>query len=209
MVQEKEKKQKALLTSKLWLSLQLEHCLRQEVYSQRQKLCPPREKLLQKRRLNNSVVRSRPTSLTAEDFQQRNRDSQLYGKNQFYIRFQKTGMDHTLTVSPAMIRGEPIISISALKVPLCRQRFLRNCPLSFSHAGRMEEKKIPDGKKEVQMTSAHGNRIVIGTVCVCLITLVLMLGELLMERKLRMKLFEKKYSEAVSSLEMKNQEIKK
>jgi hypothetical protein len=36
-----------------------------------------------------------------------------------------------------------------------------------------------------------------------------MLGELLMERKLRMKLFEKKYSEAVSSLEMKNQEIKK
>ncbi len=59
------------------------------------------------------------------------------------------------------------------------------------------------------MTSAHGNRIVIGTVCVCLITLVLMLGELLMERKLRMKLFEKKYSEAVSSLEMKNQEIKK
>jgi hypothetical protein len=73
----------------------------------------------------------------------------------------------------------------------------------------MEEKKNSDGKKEVQMTSAHGNRIVIGTVCVCLITLVLMLGELLMERKLRMKLFEKKYSEAVSSLEMKNQEIKK
>ena len=161
---------------------------------------------MQKRRLNNSVVRSRPTSLTAEDFQQRNRDSQLYGKNQFYIRFQQTGMDHTLTVSPAMIRGEPIISISALKVPLCRQRFLRICPLYLSHTDRTVKKA--ETKKEKSMTSFHGNKIAAGGICLCVIMLLFLFGELLSERKLRVRLFEKQYSEALTALEENNYEAK-
>lgn len=210
---------KALPSSKLWLSLQSERYLQQEAFSRHQKLFPPRGKLQQKLRLNSSAVHSKPISLTAEDFQQRSRDSQLYGKSQFYIRFRKTGMDHTLTVSPAMIRGEPIISISALKVPLCRQRFLRICPMYLSHTDRMGKKEeageaMPEGAmqgeamgKEVQMTSAHGNKIAAGAICVCLITLALLFGEMLLEKKARIRLYEKQYTEALSSLEKGNRDV--
>ncbi len=158
MVSKMEKRQKGIPTSKLWLSLRLGQFLRREAYSRRQKLFPPREKLQQKHRLSSSAARYKPTSLTAEGFQQRNRDLALYGKNQFCIRFQKTGTDHTLTVSPVMIRGEPIISISALKVPLCRQRFLRVCPLYLSHTGRTVGKE--ETKEEKSMTSFPGNKII-------------------------------------------------
>ena len=207
MVSKTERGQKVIPTSKLWLSLQSGPFLRREAYSRRQKLFPPREKLQQKHRLNNSAVHSKPTSLTAEDFQQRNRDLALYGKNQFYIRFQKTGTDHTLTVSPAMIRGEPIISISALKVPLCRQRFLRNCPLYLSHTVRMEKKV--SAKKEVQMTSVHGNKVLVGAVCICLVSLMILSAKILSSRKTKLQLYEKKYSNAVYALEVKKKKKKK
>ena len=129
-----KKNRKGIPTSKLWPSLQSERSLQRGVYSRRQRLFPPREKLRHELKLSNTAVRCKPTSLTAAGSRQQNKACPPCGKNQFSIRYQKTGTDHTLTVSPALIRGEPIISISALKVPLCRQRFLRTCPLYLSHS---------------------------------------------------------------------------
>ena len=196
---------KGLPTSKLWLSLQSERCLQRGVYSRHQRLFPPRERLQQKHRLSSLAAPSRPISLIAEDFRQQSRGSQPYGKNQFCIRFRKTGTDHTLTVSPAMIRGEPILSISALKVPLCRQRFLRTCPLYLSPTGRMEKKEV----KENQMISAHGIKILIGTLGICLIIVTYLFGQMMLERRAKIKLYEKNYSEALSSLETKNRELQR
>ena len=128
-----KKSQRALPMSKLWPSLQSEQYLRQEASSRRTRLFPPREKLQREVRFRNIAAHCKPTSLTAEDFQQVNKDLPLYGKNQFSIRYRKTGTDHTLKVNPVMIHGEPVLSISALKVPLCRQRFLRICQIGRAH----------------------------------------------------------------------------
>lgn len=62
-------------------------------------------------------------------------------------------------------------------------------------------------EKENQMTSAHGNKIAAGAICVCLITLAFLFGEMLFEKKLRFRLYEKQYTEAVSSLEKVNREV--
>lgn len=62
-------------------------------------------------------------------------------------------------------------------------------------------------EKETQMTSAHGNKIAAGAICVCLITLAFLFGEMLFEKKLRFRLYEKQYTEAVSSLEKVNREV--
>ena len=202
-------KQKVLPTSKLWLSLQSERCLQREAYSRHRRSFPPREKLLQKHKSNSLAVHSKPTFLIAEDSRPQNKDLRLYGKNQFCIRYQKTGTDHTLTVSPAMIRGEPILSISALKVPLCRQRFLRACPLYLSHTAPIERKMEVEEEKEVPMISAHGSKLLIGVLCLCLIAVTALFGEMLVERKAKIRLLEKKYSEALTTLELNNCEAKK
>ena len=198
---------KGLPTSKLWLSLQSGPFLRREAYSRRQKLFPPREKLQQKHRLSSSAARYKPTSLTAEGFQQRNRDLALYGKNQFCIRYQKTGMAHTLNVNHAMIRGEPIISISALKVPLCRQRFLRNCPLYLSHSDRMEKKiPVPDKvQQEAQMISAHGSKSILLLCLMGLMTITFVICGMTAEKRAKIKFYEKKYSKTLSYIQEKNQ----
>ena len=57
------------------------------------------------------------------------------------------------------------------------------------------------------MTYVHGNKIFAGSICVCLVTLLLLFGEILLERKSRLRLYEKKYAEALSSLEKSNQEL--
>ena len=195
-----EKKQRALPMSKLWLLLQSERCLQREVSSQRRSLLHRREKRQQKIKLNSSAVPSRFTSLTADVSRQQSRDSQLYGKNQFSIRYQKTGTDHTLTVSPAMIRGEPILSISALKVPLCRQRYLRACPLYLSHTAQTEKK----AEKETQVTSVHGNKIVPAVVIACFTAGLMLSGGMLAQRRLKLQLEEKKLAVAVEELEVQN-----
>ena len=128
-----KKEKPVLLMSKQLQSSQLVLSSQREAFFLQQSLFPQQKKRLQKIRLNNTAVHSRSTSLTAEDFQRQSRGFLPYGKNQFSIRYRKTGTDHTLTVNQAMIRGEPILSISALKVPLCRQRFMRICPLFLSH----------------------------------------------------------------------------
>ena len=198
-------RQKALPMSKLWPSLQSARYLRQEASSRRTKLFPPREKLQREVRLRNTAAPCKPTSLTAEDFQQANRDLQPYGKNQFSIRYQKTGTDHTLKVNPVMIHGEPVLSISALKVPLCRQRFLRVCPLYLSHSDRTGKKIQTGEKKEVQMISAHGNNSLVLKAGACVTTAALLLGGIAMEKKAKVRFYEKKYSQAFSSVQIKNQ----
>ena len=69
----------------------------------------------------------------------------------------------------------------------------------------MEKKE----EKELQMTSAHGNKIVIGGLCLCLLVLISLFGEILLARKAKVRFFEKRYSEAHSSLEVKNLELKR
>lgn len=58
------------------------------------------------------------------------------------------------------------------------------------------------------MTSFHGNKIAAGGICLCIIMLLFLFGELLSERKLRDRLFEKQYSEALTALEENNYEAK-
>ena len=58
------------------------------------------------------------------------------------------------------------------------------------------------------MTSYPGNKIVAGGFCLLLVTLLFLFGEFLSERKLKVKLYEKQYTQAVSALEEKNSEVK-
>lgn len=67
---------------------------------------------------------------------------------------------------------------------------------------------LPD-KEERKMTSAHGNRILLGAVCVCLIILSILSAQFLSAKKSKLRFLEKKYSETVSSLELHNQEVTK
>ncbi len=199
--------QKALPMSKLWPSLQSARYLQQGAYSRHQRLFPSRKKLQREIKLNNSAAHFKPISLIAEDTRPQNRGSQPYGKNQFCIRYQKTGMAHTLNVNHAMIRGEPIISISALKVPLCRQRFLRNCPLYLSHSDRMEKKiPVPDKvQQEAQMISAHGSKSILLLCLMGLMTITFVICGMTAEKRAKIKFYEKKYSKTLSYIQEKNQ----
>ena len=71
----------------------------------------------------------------------------------------------------------------------------------------MEKKAL--AKKEVQMTSVHGNKVLVGAVCICLVSLMILSAKILSSRKTKLQLYEKKYSNAVYALEVKNQEAKK
>ena len=64
-------------------------------------------------------------------------------------------------------------------------------------------------EKEVPMISAHGSKLLIGVLCLCLIAVTALFGELLVERKAKIRLLEKKYSEALTTLELNNCEAKK
>ena len=63
------------------------------------------------------------------------------------------------------------------------------------------------------MTSAHGNnfgnnfgnKTIAATAGVCLTTAALVLGGLASEKRSKIRLYEKKYSKALSALEMNNQ----
>ena len=55
---------------------------------------------------------------------------------QFSVLVRKNGADCTLSVNPVRILGEPVLSITPLKIRLCRQRFLRMCPLYFYGSAR-------------------------------------------------------------------------
>ncbi len=194
------KKQRDSLTWKQSPLLQSVLCLQREAFFRQRRLSRLQGKRQQRRRLNNMALRYKPTSSTAADSQQQSRDYGLYGKNQFSIRYQKTGMDHTLTVSPAMIRGEPILSISALKVPLCRQRFLRVCPMYLSHTAQIKKKV----EKETQVISIPGNKSFTALAVICCMTVGLMLGAMLSQRRNSIKFYEKKLERTVSAIEERN-----
>ena len=55
------------------------------------------------------------------------------------------------------------------------------------------------------MTSAHGNKTIAATAGVCLTTTALLLGGLASEKRAKIRLYEKKYSKALSALEINNQ----
>ena len=57
------------------------------------------------------------------------------------------------------------------------------------------------------MTSAHGNKSLIVTACICLAAAGLLSGALIAEKKARIRLFEKKYTKVLSSLEAENTHI--
>lgn len=129
----------------------------QDAYIQEKNSSQLREKRQQKARLGSSAQHCRRISSIVADSRQRNKDLKLCGKNRFSILYRKIGTDHTLTVNPVLIRGEPILSISALKVPLCRQRFLRICPLYLSHTERIKKKAV----KEMTVTLFPGSKIAV------------------------------------------------
>ena len=70
------------------------------------------------------------------------------------------------------------------------------------------EKKEPV-KKEVQMTSAHGSKVLVGAVCLGVVSLMILSAQIISSRKSKMQLCEKKYQKAVYALEASNQEMKK
>ena len=55
------------------------------------------------------------------------------------------------------------------------------------------------------MTSAHGNKTLAATAGACLTAAALLLGGLASEKRAKIRLYEKKYSKALSALEIKNQ----
>ncbi len=59
------------------------------------------------------------------------------------------------------------------------------------------------------MTSAHGNKVLVGTICVCLISLMILSAQIISSRKSKMQLCEKEFAKAVYALEASNQESKK
>ncbi len=67
-------------------------------------------------------------------------------KNQFCIYYRKNGAEHKLFLRQAMIKGEPILSITGVKFSFCRQRFLRRCPLYFSNSVSNINRAKKEGK---------------------------------------------------------------
>ena len=197
-----QKKQRDLLTWRQSPLLQSVLCLQREAFFRQRKLSRLQGKRQQRRKSNNTALRYKPTSSTVEDSQQPNRACEPYGKSQFSIRYQKVGTDHTLTVNPAMIRGEPILSISALKVPLCRQRFLRACPMYLSHTVQTKKKV----EKEMQVLSIRGNKNFTVLAVICCMSVGMMLCAMLSQRRSTIKLYEKKLERTVSSIEERNVE---
>lgn len=57
------------------------------------------------------------------------------------------------------------------------------------------------------MISAHGNKTVAAKAGVCLTTTALVLGGLASEKRAKIRLYEKKYSKALSALEVNNQNV--
>ena len=72
-------------------------------------------------------------------------------------------------------------------------------------AGNTEVLQKGVALKEVQMTSSHGNKTIAAAAGLCLTTLALLFGSALSERRTKIRLYEKKYFRAISSLEMNNQ----
>ena len=62
-------------------------------------------------------------------------------------------------------------------------------------------------KKEKRMMSAHGNKFLLTSVFVCFIGIVMLLGGVLSDKRTKLKLYEKKYSAVISSLEKNNEQI--
>lgn len=54
------------------------------------------------------------------------------------------------------------------------------------------------------MTSSHGNKTIAAAAGLCLTTLGLLFGSALSERRAKIRLYEKKYNRALSTLEMNN-----
>ena len=189
-----------LPTWKRLRSLQSGRYSQREVSFLHRSLSKLRERQLQNRRLNSSALHYKPTSSTVEDSPQLSRDSELCGKNQFCIRYQKAGTGHTLSVSPVMIRGEPILSISALKVPLCRQRFLRLCPMYLSHTGQTKRKV----EKETQVISVPGNKSLIVSVVICCMVIGMTFGIILSQKRREISLYEKRLERTVATLAERN-----
>ena len=56
------------------------------------------------------------------------------------------------------------------------------------------------------MTSAPGNKSLIAWPIICMVVIALLFGEILAAKKSRLNFYQRKYSDVVSSLELKNQE---
>ena len=69
------------------------------------------------------------------------------------------------------------------------------------------EKKVEKEEKEARMTSVHGSKTFLATAGICLISISLLLGGVISEKKSKIKLYEKKYSSELSALETNNRQF--
>ena len=152
---------------KHWQFLPSGQCLQPEAWFRQQNLFRWEK---EPRHVVKSTSLVRPcsaTSLTADDSQLRNRDLEPYGKNQFCIRYRRTGRDHILTVSQALIPGEEILNISALKVRLFHHPCRKIYPL-YSFPTGLTKKKVVKGRRAILFPGSKGallGLVLINMVC--------------------------------------------
>ncbi len=140
---------------KHWQSLQSGQSLRPEAWSRQQNSFRLEREPRPEVKSTSLVQPCNVTSLTAVDSQPRNRDLELYGKNQICIRYRKTGKGHTLTVGQAMIPGEEILNISALKVRLFHHPYRKTYPL-YSFPTELIKKKVGKGRQAILFPGSKG-----------------------------------------------------
>ena len=197
------KNQIDLLLLKHWQFLPLELFYRLAAIFQQISLYLWQNKILRKVRFNNIVQPCNYISLTAAASQQQNRDCSPCGKSQSCIQCQKNGMDHTQKVNLPMIHGVQILSISALKVHPCRQRFLRTCPLYLCHMEQIKHREV----KERKVIYAHGNKVGIFILAgICFVSLFF-LSFKIYEKKTELRLNTKRWEFIQGNLEKSNNKV--
>lgn len=73
----------------------------------------------------------------------------------------------------------------------------------LSHTVRTEKKE----EKEARMISVHGNKTILAAAGLCLVSLALLLGGVISEKKSKIKFYEKKYKTELTALENNNQQM--
>ena len=206
-MQKRRKLEKVTRPLLLWKPLrfwQSQQSLRQDAQYRLPGLLQVQKRHRQEIRLNNTRLHYRPISLTAADSQQQSKDLPPYEKNQFYIRYRKTGTDHTLSVDQPKILGEPILSISALKAPLCRQRFLRICPM-YSFATAQIKKKEEAQMEEI---SSRGNKVPFSMTALLVLAILSAAGSYRLKKTAQINRWEKELAAYSVVLEKENQLVK-
>lgn len=195
---------RALLLWKPLLSYPLGQSLRLGVPLQFQDTSQLQKKPQQGIRLPNIRQLFKPIFWIVAVFRPRNRALWLYGKNRFSIRFQKTGKDLIWTVYQEKTPGEMILNTSVQRARLCRQRFLKICPISSDHLGRTKKKEAmvmaPISSPGSKVTFAGGSILLF-------VVMGLLLSSFCLKTKAELRLWSKNYEVILLDLDEKNKAV--